>query len=208
MGYQLIIYDFDGTLVDSFPFFISIINRLAQRHKFKTIGPDEIDLLRGQEVKRILKHLELPRWKIPAVLLDFQRLMSDKVDQIPLFPGVDKMLSTLFEREKTLAIITSNSFSNVIRILTPKNAAFIHHYQCGVSLFGKPFKIKKILRETGIPSSKAIYIGDEVRDVEAAQANGVAFGAVSWGYTKLTTLLQHMPNEVFSHPNEVISRLA
>jgi len=46
MKYKLAIFDFDGTLADSFPFFLTTVNELAGIHKFKRIDSAELDTLR------------------------------------------------------------------------------------------------------------------------------------------------------------------
>jgi phosphoglycolate phosphatase len=46
MRYRLAIFDFDGTLADSFPFFVSVFNELAMRHRFRSIDLAEVERLR------------------------------------------------------------------------------------------------------------------------------------------------------------------
>ncbi|MFL6293325.1 MAG: hypothetical protein ACJ759_20725 [Thermoanaerobaculia bacterium] len=50
-------------------------------------------------------------------------------------------------------------------------------------------------------------IGDEIRDLEAARAEGIAFGAVTWGYTHPEALRAHGPEEMFSTIDEILLKL-
>ena len=57
---------------------------------------------------------------------------------------------------------------NVERILGARNTGLISHFGCGVSLFGKAARLRQTLQACGTAAARAIYIGDEVRDAEAA----------------------------------------
>ena len=89
------------------------------------------------------------------------------------------------------------NFENISLILGPAITNLISQFECGMSIFGKAARIQKVLKKTGIPCHEAIYIGDQVADIEAARKEKVAFGAVSWGYTTIESLREHFPDEEF-----------
>ena len=65
-----------------------------------------------------------------------------------------------------------------------------------------------MLRRSGIAARDAICIGDEIRDFEAAQKAGIAFGAVTWGYAAAEALIARSPAMVFRTVDEIVERLA
>lgn len=207
MRYRLVIFDFDGTLADSFPWFLGVMNHLADEHGFRRVEEHEIEALRGQAARQIVAHLGLPAWKLPRVAHRMRQHMARDIDSIPLFPGVGLLLQGLAARGVRLAIVTSNSIENVRQVLGPGNAALIQHYACGASMFGKRVKLRAVLRDSGIPAAEAISIGDELRDLEAARAEGIAFGGVAWGYTHPEALRAHHPEEMFSNPEEILGKV-
>ena len=207
MKYKLAIFDFDGTLADSFPFFLATVNELADVHQFKRIENAEVDTLRRYSAREMLAHVGLPLWKAPLVGRSFKRIMAGKIAQIPLFAGVDVMLRALNENGVALSIATSNAYENVRHVLTPEVTDLMVHPQCGTSLFGKPARLRNILRQTGIHPNEAIYIGDEIRDLEAAHAERIHFGAVTWGYTYADALIARSPGEVFSSVDQIVPKL-
>lgn len=208
MRYRLAIFDFDGTLADSFPWFLVVMNRLADEHGFRRIEEHEVETLRGRSARQMVEHLGVPAWKLPRIGRDFRRYMAQDIARIALFPGVDRLLRGLADQGIRTAVVTSNSIDNVRQILGPDNAALIQHYACGVSIFGKRAKLRGVLRSSGIAAAEAISIGDEIRDLEAARAEGIAFGAVSWGYTNPEALQAHAPEETFSTVDEILRKLA
>lgn len=206
MRYRLAIFDFDGTLSDSYPWFVGMVNEMADRYRFRRVEPHDLEVLRGLEARKIIEHLGMPMWKTPLVARHFRRRMADDLARIPLFPGAREMLRTLHGRGVTLAIVTSNSEANVRRLLGA-DAALIRHYGCEAGLFGKRTKLRKALRAAGVRPADAIAIGDEIRDVEAARAEGIPFGAVSWGYASREALAALGPAEIFDSVEEIVERL-
>jgi len=206
MTYRLAIFDLDGTLADSLPWFLGIVNSVADKHRFRRIAAAEIDTLRGKGTREIIRHLQVPMWRIPLIARDVRRMKTAALDDIKLFAGVDDMLSRVAGRGVVCALVSSDSEDNVRRSLGPC-ARSISHYACGASLFGKAKKFAKVMRMTGIAPAQTIAIGDEVRDAEAAYKAGIAFGAVSWGYATVAALQQTQPALMFTQMEEIAEKL-
>jgi phosphoglycolate phosphatase len=207
MKYRLAVFDFDGTLADSFPWFLEIVNDVADRFGFRRIEEHEVDTLRGYDVRGMIRHLRTPAWKLPLIARHMRARMAADIDRITLFPGVDEMLRALHGRGVIIAIVTSNSEANVRRVLGPRNAALVRHYGCGSSLLGKRSKLRRVLRASGVPAAEAVKIGDEIRDLHAARAAGMAFHAVGWGYTHAAALAAHGPDAVFENIDQLAESL-
>jgi phosphoglycolate phosphatase len=207
MKYKLVIFDLDGTLSDSFPWFLSIVNSLAEKHRFRRIESDQIDGLRSYDSRQLIKHLGVSKWRLPAIMRDMRRLKTEHLHAIPLFPGVDQLLQAIKAHGLVLAMVSSDSEANVRRALGAESAGLIEHFACGASLFGKPAKFAKTLKASGVPASQTICIGDEVRDSEAARKVGLHFGAVSWGYASPETLQACAPDEIFSSIDDMRAKL-
>ena len=203
---RLAIFDFDGTLADTFPFFVAIFNELALQHGFRTVQAEEIPALRLLTVREIMRHLDLPLWKLPVVTRAFLARMKAQTSGIHLFPGIDAVLAELAASGTTIAIVSSNSADNIRRVLGPGNCALVSQLECGASVFGKAARLKKVLKRSGVAAGAAIYVGDQSNDFEAATAAGIAFGAVAWGYADPAALRRYAPAREFLHVAE-LSRL-
>lgn len=208
MRYKLIIFDFDGTLADTFAWFVNIMDELAEKYKFTKINKDELEILRSFDANKMIKHHAVPLWKMPMIGNHVRKSMSKDIHKIHLFKSVGHLLHRLAGKGIKLAIATSNSYDNVRHVLGPENAALISHYECGVSVFGKSTKLRKIVKRSGLQQSETILIGDEIRDIDAARKANIAFGAVSWGYTRIAALKAHSPKEVFTCVDDIVERMA
>lgn len=204
-SYTLAIFDFDGTLADTFPWFCSVINDVAVRYRFRQIDPAETDALRGLSARALIRELGVSPWKLPFITRHMHGLASRDIETISLFPGMREMLRSLDEAGITLAIVSSNSEANVRHVLGPCAARF-RHYACGASMFGKAKRLKAVMRREGSPS-RAVYIGDELRDHDAARAASCDFGAVTWGYTRGDALITARPDMVFRHPIDIVKAM-
>ena len=206
MPYALAIFDLDGTLADSFPWFLRTINDVADRFNFRRVAPEDIEELRRASSREILARLEVPLWKLPAIARHARRLKAEAAAEIPLFVGVEAMLRTLTENGVQLALVTSDSEANA-REKLGEAAALFSHFACAASLFGKPAKFRRVIRSAGVAPSRVISIGDEVRDIDAARAVGIACGAVCWGYAAPAALRALRPDHVFAHIRDIAPAL-
>jgi phosphoglycolate phosphatase len=208
MAYKLVILDLDGTLADTFPWFLSVLNGVADRYRFKRIEKHEVERLRGFSARQIIRHLGVPAWKLPLIARHMRSLSARDIDGLKLFDGIDTMLRSLSKADLVLAVVSSNSEENVRRLLGPGLAELIGHFACGASLFGKAAKLRKVLKASGVSPGEVICIGDEIRDYEAARRVGLAFGAVSWGFTSPEALQALTPEAVFPSPHGIVEVLA
>ena len=181
MSYDLLIFDFDGTLADSYHWFASRLNLVAEKYNFRTVKPDEQDMLRQLHARQILNYLGISSWKLPMVVAHMRKLMSQDIESIRLFDGVSSLLETLYRSGFEIGIVSSNKLVNVEKVLGDHNR-LISFKECGTSLFGKPRKIRAILRKANKMPERALYLGDELRDTEAAREIGVDICSVTWGY--------------------------
>jgi len=206
MPYALVIFDLDGTLADSFPWFLRTINDVADRFNFRRVTHEEIEELRHASSREILTRLEVPLWKLPAIARHARRLKAEAAGEISLFAGVETMLRTLADNGVQLALVTSDSEANA-REKLGESAALFSHFDCSASLFGKAAKFRRVIRRAGVEPGKVISIGDEVRDIEAARTVGIACGAVCWGYAAPAALRALAPDQMFERMDEIASVL-
>lgn len=205
--YRLAIFDFDGTLADSFAFFSEVYNELAARHGFRPVDAEEARELRRLHARDIMRRVGMPAWKLPIVSAEFVGIMRARRAEVRLFPGAAQMLARLAGGGMQLAIVSSNAEDNVRAILGEDATAQVSRFACGMSIFGKRSHLREVMREARCDSAAAIYIGDQAADFDAARAEGIDFGAVTWGYGEAAHLAGLQPDHLFQRPEDIAAAL-
>lgn len=204
---RLVIFDFDGTLSDSGGWFLSIVDHLSDRYGFRRIGKHEVEPLRRMPTRDVIRHIGIPRWRLPFIARYVRRLFGHHTHQVHLFDGVPEMLAAIEAAGIPIAVVTSNSEANARAVLGPENARRISWWACGASLFGKAPKFRKVLKASGVPPHQVLSIGDETRDIDAARETGVRAGAALWGYADPDALAHLKPDFAFASPQAVTAYL-
>lgn len=202
--YQLVILDFDGTLADSGDWFLSIADDLADRFRFRRVAPGEVEALRGRTTREVIKHLGIPRWKLPIIARHLHRRLAQETEKIALFEGVPALLADLRAAGIRIALVTSNAEHNARAILGEANARHIEQWECGASLFGKAPRFRRVIRRARLPLAAVLSIGDETRDLTAARKVGIDGAAVLWGYANRDILTALGPVTAFEAPAQVL----
>jgi phosphoglycolate phosphatase len=204
----LAIFDFDGTIADSAAWFAGALNEVARLNGFREILPDDRETLRGLSSKEIFAYLGIPTWKLPLIVRQLRAAAARDIGQISAFPWVPDVLATLRSRGVAIAIVSSNTKANILRVLGAEVAAMIDQFGTGASLFGKTAKIEAVIKRCGSTAVLTTSVGDEVRDVEAARPLGVSTLAVTWGYATASALEAAQPTRIVHAPAELLDWFA
>jgi HAD superfamily hydrolase (TIGR01509 family) len=201
---KVIIFDFDGTLADTIDILLSITNRLSTEFGFKSATKEELAQLSNLNSWQILQYSGISIFKFPLLIRRLKAELHREVPQIQLFPGIKEVLLELKKRGFQLGIITSNSRENVLGALEKNGLQDTFTFIYSGSTFGKHKVINKWLRIENIHTEKVVYVGDEIRDIDAAKKTGIKVIAVGWGFNSPQALAAQNPNFLIERPQELI----
>jgi len=207
MKYKLIIFDFDGTLADTLPWFLNTLDHVAEKFNLPLIDKNRKEELRKLDARSFIQHLKIPLYRLPQIAKYMRNLMTKQIEQIKLFPGSEKLLRNLKAQGYKIAIVSTNSQVNIRKVMGEELIELNDHFAGGVSMFGKETKLKKVLKLSGVAKEEAIYIGDEIRDVQASQKIGLPVGAVAWGYNAADALAALTPTMMFNNLEEILEKV-
>jgi len=204
---KYVIFDFDGTLVDSLHVVIGVYNRLAGKYKANKVDQNNIEYLKGLSVTERCNALNLKTYRLPPLILDIYKLYGRSIKELNLFAGIKELFEELNSRGYKQAIISSNSGQNIKEFLKRNQIGFIDEILSSKNLFGKDKVIAGFLKAKKLKGSEAIYIGDEVRDITAGKKNGIKVIWVSWGYDRLENAKKEHPDHIVDRPHEILNCL-
>lgn len=199
-----IIFDFDGTIADTFSFYLDLLNKLADKFNFQKIAPEKIDYYRNLSSHDIIKAFQIPRFRLPFVIFEAKRLLRKGIEQIHPINGIKDTLITLKTRDILLGIITSNSVRNVNAFLQCNNLPQFEFVISSMRIWEKSRTLKKLIISNKLDQNNVFYIGDETRDIEAAHEAGIKSIAITWGYNSESILKSFSPDYLISKPDELV----
>jgi len=205
MKKTIIIFDFDGTIADTYHYIIDISNKLAKEFHYKTILPEEIDDLKNRTSLEIIHRLQIPIMKIPAIIAKAKKQFYQNIASIQPFGGLKEILHQMKNIPVTIGILSSNSSENIKKFLTLHNLDIFDFIHTTSKVWSKNITLRKFLRKNGYHTDQIIYIGDEIRDIIAAKKLGVKIAAVTWGYNSLQALQKHKPDYLIHQPEDLLS---
>ncbi len=202
---KAIIFDFDGTVADTFDTIVAISNRLSLEFGYKQAAPEEIEHIRNLSSREIIRQSGVSIFKLPFILRKLKNQLNNEIYRLNPLPGIDEALADLKMQGYRLGIITSNDRDNVMLFLEKNNLQELFEFiYSGANIFGKSRVINRFLKQAHLAPEEVIYVGDETRDIEAAKRSNIKMIAVSWGFNSKTVLAEHNPDFLIHHPNELI----
>lgn len=202
--YKTIIFDFDGTLVNSDNLIQSIYFNLKDELGLKTISLQKLKDFKHLALKEKISLLNISPFKLPKVIKRVQEEMGKNLDKITWNPGILSLLKQLSKKKYQLGVLSSNSTNNLNSFFSSSQINYFDFVYSGNNLFGKDKDLKKIIKEHKLLKEKILYVGDEVRDIEACQKIGIAIAAVSWGFEDRQLLKKHSPTYLVDDPKELL----
>ncbi len=213
-----IIFDLDGTLVDTAPDLVETLNVVLGREGLPAIPYEEARLLVGAGARRMIErgvasagHAK-PGADIDRLFNDFLAYYADHVaDRSRPFPGVVEALDTLAARGCRFAVCTNKLEWLSVRLLNALGLADRFVAICGQDTFAvqkpHPDALHGTLRRAGGTLHKAVMVGDSHTDIATARAAGMPVIAVDFGYTEIP--VAHLaPDRIISHFNALPDSIA
>jgi phosphoglycolate phosphatase len=215
MALPTIVFDLDGTLVDSAPDLIATLNTILGREGLPPVGYAAARNMVGGGARHMIEQglAAAPR-PSPASGLrwgpaDLERLCGQFIehyaahiaDHSRVFPGVEAALDELVRGGCRLAVCTNKLEGLALRLLGALGLTDRFAAICGADTFGVQKPDAAILHGTvaraGGHSGAAIMVGDAITDIAVARAAGIAVIAVDFGYSE-TPVAQLAPDRIVS----------
>ncbi|MPM46429.1 N-acetylmuramic acid 6-phosphate phosphatase [bioreactor metagenome] len=209
--YDTVIFDLDGTLLDTLEDLADSVNYALARYSFPCRDIGEIRNFVGNGVARLMElavpgGVDNPQYK--NCLADFRSHYSGNMrNKTKAYEGITELLRQLSEEGCKMAIV-SNKYDKAVKELC--QAYFKEHIKVAIgeseniSKKPAPDTVLKALEELGSSSGKAVLVGDSEVDVETAKNAGVLCIGVTWGFRDREVLEREGADYIIDKPEEVL----
>ncbi len=209
MRNKVIVFDFDGTIADTYQAIVDITNDLSSEFGYQPIDEEELLLLKNLSSKEIVKRAEISLFKIPFLVQRVQKELGQQIADLSPIKGIESVLIELKQRNYILGIITSNVRENVVLFLQKNNLEYLFDFiYSGTNIFGKHRIINQLVRKHKLNKTDVIYVGDETRDIRSARKSGISVIAVGWGFNSQEILAEYKPDFLAVKPTELLEAIA
>lgn len=211
---SLIIFDLDGTLVDSLPDLSDAVNYALTQLGEKTISQEQVAKFIGGGLKKLL---ELATGNIEDKYYEKARSFfmeyydKNYVNKTTVFDGVAEVLTHFSTKKKAL-------YSNKLHhytIATVEKLALDHFFVKILGAQPEVFKSKPspegilmILKELNINPKNALIVGDSTHDIQAGKAAGLYTCAVTYGYRPKDSLIAAKPDIIIDNIRNLRQHIA
>ncbi len=207
--YQLIIFDWDGTLMDSLSRIVSCMQAAAQDLDIIPASRASIENIVGLALDIAIRQLH-PELTADQVQLMRQRYSFHYIQAestpSPFFAGIPKMLRSLSQRGHLLSVATGKSRKGLSRVFDAHGVgALFHSSRCADETKSKPAPdmLLDILQLHGVDPEQAIMVGDTEYDLEMATRANIDAVGVTWGAHDITRLRRHNPKTCFEQVEDL-----
>lgn len=220
MRFQLIIFDLDGTLVDTLPDIAAALNHTLQAASLSPLPEATIRRLVGEGMRRLVEKAlaAQPGGPRPASAGEIQALVDEHnryyAQHICVhsrrYDGVLDLLANLKQRSWLHLAVLSNKPGMLVRSLlqalslTPFMDAILGDYD-GFPIKPDPGAARSLLHRFSVGPDQTMMVGDGIPDMQLAQALGCTSAAAAWGFTAVDDLRAQHPTAVLQHPSDLLS---
>lgn len=198
-----VIFDFDGTLADTFEIGMGIYNNhLAGKYGLPKDITEPLTKIEHRSTSEVIKQY-LRWWNIPVIGFVWEKYSFDYIPDAKLFPGIAELVLELKNRGFRVGILSSNIHRNVVKCLENNNLNVFDFIKTNSPLGFKTRALNKIFRQGLANKDRVIYIGDEVKDIRSCRGAKIPVISVSWGLNHKDSLIDEKPDFFVNNVDEL-----
>jgi len=198
---QLLLFDFDGTIADTFQCGVEILNLMAPEFGYRPLEAADVPKARDMRTRELMKFLGIATTRIAKISKRGKEELNKRMDEVQPLAGMVELIRQLHCDGFRLGILTSNSEENVEAFLKKFDLELFEFIRTSSKLMGKGSIIRNILKKCALKPREVLLVGDEVRDIEAAQETGIHIAAVTWGYNSRKVISACGPDHMMDSPD-------
>ncbi|HNS06021.1 MAG TPA: HAD family hydrolase [Candidatus Saccharicenans sp.] len=212
MNYKGVIFDLDGTLLDTIEDITSALNTVMLRHGFKQFSIEEAKKMVGDGMRELMvrakPELTGQPELIDALVNEFrQEYARVWREHSRPYPGIPELLTELNEKGLKLAVLSNKAhpFTEImVKELLPVPFQAVLGSQPGIPLKPDPAPARLVLQELNLRPDEVLYVGDTAVDMKTALAAGLIPVGVLWGFREARELLDNGARALLLKPADLL----
>lgn len=209
--YEAVIFDLDGTLLNTLDDLAGSVNAVLKTHGFPEVTLKDVRSFVGNGVAKLIE-LAIPGGLnnplFGKCLEEFKVHYSEHMEILTApYPGIPELLKELSEKQFKIAVV-SNKFDKAVKNLCKVYFSDDIYVAIGESKEVKkkpePDTVFKALKEMGIQRDRALYVGDSEVDILTAKNAGIPCVSVSWGFRDKDFLTSQGAEYIIDSPYELL----
>ncbi|MEN6455536.1 MAG: HAD family hydrolase [Prolixibacteraceae bacterium] len=217
MQFEGVLFDLDGTLVNSLDDIADSMNTVLQQRHFPPHPNEDYKLFIGNGLRNLVRTV-LPEASAANEELVGQCLASmvklynaNCLIKTKPYAGITELLDQLTSRGIRLAILSNKNDAltkKIVQALLPeRNFEYVAGLTTEALKKPNPAEALRIAREMGIPSEKILYVGDSGTDMQTATNAGMFAVGVLWGFRSKEELLSNGAKALAEYPEDLVRML-
>ncbi|MCI4667897.1 MAG: HAD-IA family hydrolase [Bacteroidia bacterium] len=202
---KILVFDFDGTIADTLKIALLIVNEIGEDYGWPKLDKAGFVEYKKKSLRELMDMVGLKYRHLPRIVRKSRNGFKRHMNQVKPIAGIPEVLKQLKDRGYILGILTSNTRKNVQKFLETHELELFDFIYAPNSLYGKAPVLKKIRRKYRTSMEDIVMIGDEHRDLDAANQAGVDGLAVLWGFHENQQLEEAKPVYIATKPDELLT---
>lgn len=208
---RFVVFDLDGTLLNTIPDIAGAMNRVLQRHGLPQHPEESYKLFTGSGVKTLTRRAVGDRqdvWEAVYRSYALEYAAHSREGTAP-YDGIPQALQALSGMGAGLIVYSNKDDADtrdVIRHFLPEQPFLaVQGARPDLPLKPDPAALEALLLQHGLNAPDGFYVGDTVVDMRCAHAAGLFAVAVTWGFQTIGMLREESPDAVIDHPSQLVA---
>jgi phosphoglycolate phosphatase len=214
MGYKAIIWDLDGTLLDTLQDLADAVNHSLEAYGFPVRTKEEVRAIVGRGIRHLVENA-VPTGTDPAttdaVFGEFcTYYAAHSADATAPYAGIPAMLEKLSRAGVKMAIVSNKAdfaVQDLVMRYFGEEITLAVGAREDIPKKPAPDMVEYALARLGVTKAEAAYVGDSEVDVLTARNTGMDCLAVDWGFRSRETLREAGAKRIFSTPQELMEAI-